>query len=67
MHKLSISEAFYLKGKIEGRIEGRKEALEEIRKQKVRIEMAKKLKHQGAAIEMIANVTELSVEEIEAL
>ena len=70
MRQLSLIEAFYLKGKIEGRKEAiaeEKEIRREIGRQEIKLKVAKKLKQQGITWQVIADVTELSIEKIESL
>lgn len=70
MYQASMVESSYGRGKIEGRKEGREEGREEGKREgrkEERLEMARKMKQQGIATQIIAKVTELSAEEIEAL
>lgn len=54
------------KGKIEGKLEGRLEGIE-LGSKEAKIEMAKKLKEAGFEISLIAEVTGLSIKEIDFL
>jgi predicted transposase/invertase (TIGR01784 family) len=63
---LNSKEEGRVEGKIEGKIEGKKEGIEEGEYNKT-ISMAKKMKTKGYSISEIAEVTDLSFEEIEKL